>query len=177
MHVGTYLASVPVSGKTPKELFDLWAESDQLMKLGNWVVKNYTNFKYAKINDKEQEKKQIFLIALWKTVNRHKETEGNHFVNSLCRHISWELNAYLHRFRKINTDKIKEAQRLGFIRTTVKQPDDLSEMFSGDDLKLMRLYFEYRATLEEIGRVYGISKEAARLRINKVMGRANIECI
>lgn len=115
--------------------------------------------------------------ALWRCLGYHEPNRGNKFTTSLWRFTIWECRRTLKHIRKeqslhtINISAIETKEKFD-IPMPVETDDiihlrECINLLKHDDKQIIYEYYFERRTMEEIGKLHGYSKEAARQKINK----------
>jgi RNA polymerase sigma factor (sigma-70 family) len=117
------------------------------------------------------------LQALWRCLGYHEEGWGQKFTTSLWRFTDWECKRELLKIKhlsKTHTIPISEFNDAFDMPSpeTSQDVDDIRECINlllPIEKQLIQEYYFERRTMEEIGRLHGYSKEAARQKIAKAV--------
>jgi RNA polymerase sigma factor (sigma-70 family) len=126
----------------------------------------------------QQELYSCALHSLWRCLSYHKDSFGQKFTTSLWRFMEWECNRELKRLqneknKSVNISTLETKEKFD---SPAKLPNDETEnlyecidMLPDGYRTLIVEYYIERHTMEEIGKMHGYSKEAARQKINKAL--------
>jgi hypothetical protein len=122
----------------------------------------------------DDELKSCGLNALWRCLSYHEDGRGKKFTTSLWTFLEWEYRRELKK-KKQKTVKTVSLSDHDF-PLSVSNEDCLAlkeciEMLDPDHKLLINQYYSENRTMEEIGRINGYSKEAARQKINKAVSQ------
>lgn len=111
------------------------------------------------------------LNALWRCLSQHQSSYGQKFTTSLWRFTNWECLRELK-----NIQRTKKSLNIDNINVSTKQvSENLSHLrecmtlLSESNKQLIQEYYLDKRTMEEIGKLHGYSKEAARQKINRAV--------
>ncbi len=133
------------------------------------IIKAVTS-KYSK-RLSEDVQKTCGMHGLWRCMQNHDEKYGRKFTTSLFIHVDWECK------REIGQMYRKPLSLLGDDDGDIPGPltseetNDLLETLPDRQKEIMYQRFYENRTLEEIGKLQGYSKEAARQNINKIISK------
>lgn len=105
------------------------------------------------------------MVALWRTLQKHRPELGQKFTTSLYRFVNWEC---LNLVRRAKREKVVYLPEV--VAEVVDNSSGIEEYLSrltSADRDLVRWYYLEGHTIVEIGRRIGLSKEATRKRIGR----------
>ncbi len=127
--------------------------------------------KYCKVIDRD-DLQSAGMMALWRCLGYHDDSYNQKFTTSLWRFTDWECK------RVLRSKKNKpQSMQLSAIDIDVAETNELSEdskfvrecvqLLPPTEKHILEMYYYENRTMEEIGKLNGYSKEAARQKINK----------
>lgn len=112
------------------------------------------------------------MMALWRCLSYHDDSFNQKFTTSLWRFTDWECK----RILRSQKNKVKCAQ-LSVIESDFPENQIVTDnekyikecihLLPTSDKSILELYYYDNRTMDEIGKLNGYSKEAARQKINK----------
>jgi len=102
--------------------------------------------------------------AIWRCLESHDETYSTKFTSSLWRFVNWECKKELQVLAR-SKFKPQELTDIAINVDAYNIFDDLSNILNEEEVKLIKLRFVEGMTLKEIGKEFGYTKEAARLKL------------
>jgi RNA polymerase sigma factor (sigma-70 family) len=150
---------------TNEEFKKAWADENN-RKIVSAVSRKFKIIPY-------EDRKSFELICVWKTLAQHVEGKGNKFTTSLWTISNWEfLREYkqIAKRSKIKTVSLEKFQILADEEDcTLEHLKECINLLPTSHQEILTLYLLERNTMQEIGNMFGFSKETARQRINKAM--------
>jgi RNA polymerase sigma factor (sigma-70 family) len=146
------------------------------------IIKTVTN-KYGKMINK-QDLDTCGLYGLWRALQYHQDGRGQKFTTSLYRFVDWECKKELKKKqakRTISLDaeyqsgQSKKKWRLDVEDRSIvpeqeaKHLRECLKLLPKNESQLVDMYYFMEMTLEQIGRNFGYTKEAARQKLNKAV--------
>jgi RNA polymerase sigma factor (sigma-70 family) len=118
--------------------------------------------------------------ALWRAMAYYRSDKNQKFTSSLWKFVLWECNKEL-RKTKVQLNSVQ----LSLLKIDCETEDqniakyevqDLLLTLSKEDRGVIESYYFQKKTMEEIGRELGITKEAARQRISRILKKLKKVC-
>ena len=123
--------------------------------------------KYRRQLDKDT-LKSCGLNALWRCLQSHSDNFKTKFTSSLWRFVNWECKKELQTLARTKY-KSTELYDIPIEETSFTIFDELHGLLPPEYCKIVKLRFEHGMTLREIGKVFGYTKESARLKLQHAL--------
>lgn len=110
--------------------------------------------------------------GLWKALSYHQDGRGQKFTTSLYRFVDWECKRLLKRSnfsKNISLEGAKIDIPYSEGREDIEHLRECLKLLPKNESELVDMKYFREMTLEEIGAVYGYTKENARQKLARVM--------
>jgi len=124
------------------------------------------------------------LFGLWRALQYHQDGRGQKFTTSLYRFVDWECKKELkkkqvkaggRKVRSLDADDGKKTFKIDVEDKSIAPAEEAKHLreclrlLPKSESQLVDMYYFREMTLEQIGRQYGYTKEAARQKLNKAV--------
>lgn len=142
------------------------------------VIRKVTS-QYIKVLDYD-ERLSCGQIALWRCLSYHDEEYGQKFTTSLWRFTEWECRRELRKKKNYSSKNISNSDKFAeaavYPNTQVESIKQCISTMESSEQHIINEYYLQKMTMEQIGKKYGFSKEAARQRIIKAVNKLKEIC-
>ena len=149
--------------KVSNEEFELKYKNKDNANIIRAVTKKYSNAL------SQDERKTCGMYGLWKCIQGHDPKYGRKFTTSLFMHVEWECRRELSKKKRSKISLLGELDEQVPCDKTFSGGLEIFECLNEKQASMIYQRFYQNMTLEEIGRLQGFSKEAARQNINKIL--------